>query len=400
LAAPALAQDALRTAVAGDRLYDARQAKARAPIPDDQLQLGPVSFQVALSYGLEWNDNINYAPTDLEDDFIHRPQLNFHGIWPATKDSRLSFGLGVGYQHYMDHSDLDRMVLTPDSELAWDVKIKDLVLTLYDRVEYSQDVVSQGGLSGTAEFPRIENTAGARARWYPGRYGFELGYAHYNFFSESSEFDYLTRAAEQFFGRAGIRIGDASQVGLEASGALTDYDSETRPDNQNVSFGPYVDWQVIESLHLTARGGYTVFFNDPDPLTGLESELESYYLGLDVNHRLTDFITHGLTVSRDVQQGVNRGSTYTEQLRARYFVSWAMTRHVSLSADFFYEHGKEPQFGVVEEYDRLGSGAGVRWQATRYATVALNYRFTNKDSNFPTRDYQQNAVILTASYQF
>jgi hypothetical protein len=30
----------------------------------------------------------------------------------------------------------------------------------------------------------------------------------------------------------------------------------------------------------------------------------------------------------------------------------------------------------------------------------LNYRFTNKDSNFPTRDYQQNAVILTASYQF
>ena len=153
------------TAVEGDRLYETRQAAAKAPIRDDQLRAGPVYLQASLAYSLEWNDNIYYTPTNTEDDFIHRPQLNLGATWPVSDDSRLTFGVGLGYQHYMDHSDLDRMILTPDSELAWDIKIKDLVLTLYDRAEYSQDVVSQGGLSGTAEFPRIENTAGTRARW-------------------------------------------------------------------------------------------------------------------------------------------------------------------------------------------------------------------------------------------
>ena len=76
----------------------------------------------------------------------------------------LSFGVGVSYEHYLDNSHLSHLNVSPDSALAWDITAKDWLFTIYDRISYSQDVISQAALSGTARFPRFENTAGLRAR--------------------------------------------------------------------------------------------------------------------------------------------------------------------------------------------------------------------------------------------
>ena len=392
----ASAQEALRTAVEGDQAYRTRSAPDYRP--SDQMKAGPVYFNVGLRYELEWNDNIRYANTNTEADFIHRPQVDVRAVWAATKDTVLSFGAGIGYQKYMDNPDLDRMLISPNSELAWDIPVRDFLFTLYDRFLYSQDVASQGGLSGTAEFPRIENTAGVRGSWTPDHYRFELGYAHYNFFAESATYDYLTRSSEQFFGRAAYRLADATLAGLEASGSLTDYQSPTQQDNQSVSMGPFMDWQILADLRLSLRGGYVVYFQDL--VAGQSGNVSSYYVGIESNHRLTDYITHGLSAVREVRQSVNQGSELAEQLTARYFVIWAFLNNASLSANFFYEHAKPPQPGTGETYDRLGFGAGVNWQLLRHLSVGLAYRYTTKDSDVPGNDYNQNSVVLSGNYQF
>ena len=392
------AQEALRTAVEGDQAYRTRSAPDSRPA--GQLKAGPVYYNIGLGYSLEWNDNVNLSSSSPEADFIHRPQLDLRAMWPATKDSVLNFGMGIGYQKYMDHPDLDGMLISPNSELAWDIPVEDFVFTLSDRFLYSQDVASQGGLSGTAEFPRIENTAGVRVRWMPDRYQFELGYAHYNFFSQSPSFDYLGRASEQFLGRAAYRFADATQAGLEASGSLTDYESPMQQDNQSVSVGPFLEWQLRADLRLSLRGGYVIYFQEPGPLFGLSSDVSSYYVGIDANHRLTDYITHGLSAVREVRQSVNQGSELTEQLTVRYFVTWAFLDQATISADCFYEHGKPPPLGIEETYDRLGFGVGVNWQLLAHLSVGLAYRYTTRDSNINTRDYNQNLVTLSANYQF
>ena len=392
------AQEALRTAVEGDQAYRARSAADYRP--SDQLKAGPVYFNVGLRYDLEWNDNIRYVNDNSEADFIHRPQVDLRAVWPATKDSVVNFGMGIGYQKYMDHPDLDRMLVSPNSELAWDIPVEDFVFTLSDRFLYSQDVASQGGLSGTAEFPRIENTAGVRVRWLPDRYQFELGYAHYNFLPESATYDYLARASEQFFGRAAYRLADATLAGLEASGSLTDYQSPMQQDNQSVSMGPFIEWQLLADLRLSLRGGYVIYFQAPDPGFGQSGNVSSYYVGIDANHRLTDHVTHGLSVVREVQPSVNQGSELTEHLNVRYFVSWAFLDPATISADCFYEHGKPPSFGFEETYDRLGFGVGVNWQLLKHLSTGLAYRYTTKDSNINTRDYNQNVVTVSANYQF
>lgn len=399
-------QEALRSAVVGDQAYRARRAPRTEQA--DQLKAGPVLFSAGLSYSLEWNDNVYLDSDNTKDDFIHRPQFDIRATWPATQESVLSFGVGVGYQAYTENSDLSRLLITPDSELAWDIPVKDFVFTLYDRFSYSQDVISQAAASGTAEFPRIENTVGLRGLWNPDPYRLEAGYGHYNLFAGSSDYDYLARSTEQFFGRAAYHFAAATFAGVEVSGDLTDYDSNLQSDNSGVSLGPFVEWQVTRDLELHVRGGYVRYSPDPNPITGLGEDLKSYYFGLDARHRLTDAITHGLSVHRTVQQGFNQGSGFLEVLTVRYFGSWAFYRYATVSADLLYEHGTESQrFGVSrldEEFDRYGIGCSLRYQLLQRLSAGLSYRFTNRDSNRDSNvdsgDYQQNAVTLSASYRF
>jgi putative beta-barrel porin BBP2 len=392
------AQEALRTALDADQAYRARNApQAREAA---QLRAGPVLFDASLSYSLQWRDNVQYVSSDSHDDYVHRIQANGHAFWPATKDSTLSLGLGVGYEAYMNNSDLNRAFVAPDSELAWDIPVKDFVFTLYDRFSYSEDVASQGALSGVSEFPRFENTAGLRARWYPNKYLFELGYAHYNFFATSSEFDYLERSSEQFFGRAGYRLTSATQIGLEASGSLNNYNDSTQQDNTSASVGPFIEWQITPAIQLGLRGGYVTYSYDKSALNRTTSDTSSYYFGFSANHQWTDHITHGVTASRDYQQGINQGSQAIELYTVQYHLTWAFHHRASISGNFLYEHGTEPLLGINQKYDRYGTGATLGYQIFRHLSSSLGYQFLTKDANSSSQDYDENTVTFNLTYHF
>ena len=403
LAHAAQGQDALRAAVAGDQSYQARNSETYVP-EQHRLHAGPVEFQAGVSYTLDWNDNIFLRPDNQEDDFIHRPQFDLRALWQVTEQSRIGFGAGIGYQAYMDHPDLGGLVVTPDSEFAWDIRVKDFVFTLYDRVSYSQDVLSQGTISsGTAEFSRVENRAGLRVRWYPSRYVFELGYGHFNFFSvsdSSTNFSHLDRSAEELFGRAGVRFAEVTMAGIEASATFTDYESPVQSDNVSVSVGPFVEWQTTEAFSLSLRGGLVFSSFDSSLSRPTDEDLNSYFVGLGATHQLTDHIAHGLSLSRSVQQGLNLGSDHIEQLSTRYFVNWGFHRSASISANCFYENNNEPQGGVDNRSDRFGAGLGLSLSPLDHLQVGLTYNVTTRNSDLPANDYDQNSISASISYQF
>jgi hypothetical protein len=397
------AQDALRTAVQGDEAYRLRSSTNYVP-PQYRLHAGPVEFQASVGYGLEWNDNIFVRPTGKESDWIHRPQFNLLGSWQSTETSRINFGVGVSYQVYMNHPELNGLIITPNTDLTWDIRAKDFVFTFYDSFSYLQDVLTVPTIgSGNAQFPRIENTIGARVRWYPSRYVFELGYGHYNFLpvsSASPEFDYLTRNAEQFFGRAGIRLAEVTSVGMEGSTSFTDYKLPIQSDNVNVSFGPYLDWQVTEVWHASLRGGWVYYSYDPSESMPDGANLHSYYVSFITDHQLTGYIRHGISVVRDVQQGFNQGSDYIEELVTRYFVDWNFHRSATLSANVSYQFNREPQGGVATTYNVYGAGLGLTVRPTTHVDLGLNYSFTTRDSSVPNNNYTQNSVFLNILYRF
>jgi hypothetical protein len=391
----AVGQEALRTAVEADRSYEIRQEPPSWA--DDSLRAGPVQFDVGAAVTAEWNDNVNIAETDRQQDYILRPQVNVRALWPITERTRLSLGAGVGYTIYLEGNRRDRLFVAPDSEFAFDMTIRDVLVTVYNRVEYSDDLVSEGALGGERDYARISNTAGIRSTWFVENWRIQGGYSHFNFWSLSDDFRYLNRSSEQFFARVGYALGAVTQVGVEATGSITDYSQPVRSDFHSYSGGPFVEWSVTEDVQVGARAGYVRYVFEDRPVGPSLGTLDSYYAGVSAAQRLTAFLSHRLGASRDVRVGIN--SEYEERFRADYTVRWALLDPASVSAGFFYENSREPRTGSNERYDRLGFSTSLRYELIRQLTASLSYRFTWRDSNLPGRDYRQNSVVVGLGYR-
>jgi hypothetical protein len=412
ISSAARGQDALSSALSLEHIFTANQT-APVDLRPDRPHLGPVQLSLSLYAGIQGNDNINASETNPQSDLLLSGGMNFGFFWPATDHSEVHFGGRLGYVHYLRYSQNDYFEAAPDSALTWALEFGDATLTLFDQFSYSQNVFTESALSGVSSYPRLENTIGARVDWLPDRWALAVGYSHDDFISNSSQFDYLNRSSEYFFGRAGWRFAEKTQSGLEASASLTDYQLSIQPNNKNISFGPYLEWQVTEALDITLRGGSVIYLFDTPQKSLQGSELDSFYFGLEMHQQLTDFLSHRLNVRRDIRQGVNQGSGYIEELTVGYAISWALTQRISLNANFIYEHGKQPFdfpvnifpfgeviFETVENYDRYGGGPSVAWQATDRISASLSYNYLLRTSNLPGLGYSQNSVFFTLKYSF
>ena len=403
----AVAQEALKTARDDDRSVQAREL-IRAN-ETRRLKIGPWEGSMRLLYEGEFNDNVRATEVHRENDFVQRPQLDFHGFLPVTTKGQLSLGLGVGYSKYLSHAELDGLFLSPDSEIAYDVSVKDLKFTFYDRFIYSREVETVGALSGVAQFPRAENTVGTRVTWVPSRWTYQLGYSHFNFISEGQDFNHLNRSSEQFLARVAYGLAPATQIGAEFSVALSGYTGQTQADNDGYSVGPYAEWKITETLSLSIRSGLTYYSFDSLPATPTTPRvsaynLQTYYSGLEVNHRLTDSILHGLSFAHEIRPGINQGSDYLESTEASYRASWVLTRNTTLGAKLLFEHGIEQRRGLfgstTEEYERFGGGVSGSYKLSKRITLTGAFNYLRRTSNEAGRNYFQSRASLALGYQF
>src|SRR5947209_11119813 len=121
LATALRAQDAIRPSLAGEAAAEARRQSVEQ-IPYNLL-LGPVRFRMSATMGVEYNDNINIAEVNKEEDFIFRPQIGLNMLWPITQLNTLRFDIGLGYNIYASHSEnnTNSVLLSPGSQLSFDV---------------------------------------------------------------------------------------------------------------------------------------------------------------------------------------------------------------------------------------------------------------------------------------
>lgn len=422
------AQEALDTAIRGDRSEQARQlAAAPSDTAPERLRAGPVEFSVGLTYSFEYTDNVRNTSSPREEDYIQRPQLNIGALLPFTDSSRLTFGVGVGYSDYFRNNDLDRFHIAPDSELAYEFTVKDVAITLFDQFDYSYDVESVGEVSGVAQFPRYQNSVGFRAAWAPSEWSYQCGYSHNNFItvrgsSEDTDFTYLDRSAEQVFGRVSYSFAAATRVGVEVSGGVTDYSNPYQADNRNLSAGPFFNWQVTEAVAATLRGGVvnydfdaTALSTNPPVRPAIPARsLSSYYSGIGITHQLTEFIRHGISFDRSIRAGVNRGANYTENISVGYNIGWKTTDRLDLGLVVSYGHGVEPQTqvpddGIIipdelrlqdETFDTYRARLSASYQIVERIRATLMYSHSRRISTGGNRNYFVNRVSIGLGYRF
>src|SRR5215475_12640529 len=106
----AAGQDALRLATQEQQVYSdlqrtAEQVTAR---PEGNIRLGPVDAVFAVSLSGGYNDNVTLSSTDKEGSFFISPFGSAKLFWQPSDTGSLAISVGVGYQVYFDHSELDQ----------------------------------------------------------------------------------------------------------------------------------------------------------------------------------------------------------------------------------------------------------------------------------------------------
>jgi Putative beta-barrel porin 2 len=392
------AQDAVRPSLAGEESAEARRQDIEH-IPYN-LMTGPIRYRISATFGVEYNDNINLSDNNAESDLIIHPQVNIDAIWPVTQINTLRLDIGLGYAFYLDHSsqDTNGILLSPGSQIAFDIFVGDVRINFHDRFSLQQDPIDELQISNVVDYGRFENAAGVSLMWDLNKVVLTLGYDHYTYIATNSDFDYLNRNADELVGSVAVAVTNTTSVGLESSFVTNYYDQNVLNDSNTYSIGAFVETQITNYLKLRFAAGYQMidFDNTGSVFDSMDSD--DYYANILISHRLNASITQTLAAGHESQLGVN--SNFISLNYIRHTVNWNIIRDTLLSTELFYEDADDSGGFIGEHLHRYGGAVTVGYQLTPHVTVGLRYQFTKKDSNVPDRDYTQNRVSLDATYSF
>jgi hypothetical protein len=401
LCAPPFArsQDAVRPSLAGEMTSEARRQDIEH-IPYNLL-VGPVRFRVSATVGFEYNDNINLSQhNEKQDDFIFRPQVNFDALWPITQLNTLRFDLGIGYSVYLQHSsnNTNGILITPGSQLAFDIFVGDFRINIHDRMSLQQDPITEPQLSNTSNYGRFENTAGISVLWDLNKVLATIGYDHYNFVATESEFDYLNRNSEILSGSLSLAATSTTNVGVEGNAVFSRYDQNVLNDSRDYSGGGFVESQLTSYLRVRGAAGYQWIDFDNNGLVNDQHNLSDYYANILISHRLNAVLSQSVSAGHESQLGVD--SNYITLNYIRHTITWNVIRNTLLTTEFFYEDADDSGGFIDERFQRVGAAGTVGFQLTPHITLGLRYQYTQKDSNVPGRNYIQNRVSVDGTYSF
>lgn len=392
------AQDAVRPSLAGEQAAEARRQDIQH-IPYN-LMTGPIKYRVSATLGLEYNDNINLSENNPVEDFIIRPQVTINALWPITQLNTLRFDIGLGYAFYLDHSsqNTNGVLLSPGSQLAFDVFIGDFRINFHDRFSLQQDPIDELAVSNVVDYGRFENTTGVSVLWDLNKAVATLGYDHYIYISTNSAFDYLNRSAEELVGSIAFTLTNTTGVGLESSFVYSNYDQNVLNDSRTYSIGGFVETQLTNYMKVRVAGGYQMINFDNTGSVLDSKDVHDYYANILLSHRLNAFITQTLAAGHESQLGVN--SNFITLNYVRHTVTWNVIRNTLLSTELFFEDANDSGGFINEHLHRYGGAITVGYQLTPHVTLGLRYQYTQKDSDVPQRDYVQNRVSLDGTYSF
>ena len=399
LLAPAVrAQEAVRPSLAGETAAEARRQSIEQ-IPYNLL-VGPVRFRFSVTSGIEYNDNINLAETNKQEDLIFRPQFNIDAIWPVTQLNTLRLDLGLGYSFYVNHpnANTNGVVIAPGSQLSFDIFVQDFRINLHDRFSLQQDPVSQLQLSNVVDYGRFENTAGVSVLWDLNKAVLTFGYDHYTYVSTTDAFSYLDRNAEELTFSAYFALTSTTGAGLESSGVFNYYDQSVLNDSVTYSVGPFIETQLTNYLKIRASAGYQFINFDSGGSVGDTSDQSDFYANVLLSHRINAAISQTLAAGHESQLGVN--SNFVALNYVRHTATWNIINHVLLATELFFEDGDDSGGLFSEHIQRYGGAATVGYQLTPHVTLGLRYQYTQKQSDQPLRDYKQNRVSFDGTYSF
>jgi len=414
LRAAVLARLRLRRAsacVGGAALCISTLAPHAASGQGSNLRLGPLELDLAGSGAVEYNSNINHSGTDPRWDIIWSAGISVTGVWQMTQYNELRVRVGARFDKYTRHPELDShrnfLILSPETEFTFQVRVRELEMQFFDRVEFSSSAADVRAVDpdtgdpilNVLAFNRLENRAGMLGRWELNPYWqLSFGGDRLDVVPWEREFESLRRW--QHTGRLGLHHDIAANMNASLLGTVFEntYRRPIQPDSRGYTVGGELGWDPTELTSLSATLMWTAI--DFDAEMGARDDTDTARLtgSLGASHAMNRFYNHELEYRHDVDFGFVSNTIIRDTVRYRaFFLGFQRTR---VEGNVTWTRGRESGGFLPEAFTRWESGLLLRYSFMRDMRVHFRYRYATKSSNIAERAYDQHSVSVGFTYDF
>ncbi len=394
-----------RASLAGEQAI--QQLKRAMTNEDFNVHYGKVGFRTEARLGASYTDNVFLSPNDAREDFIINPEVDLTAFVPLTEINALNLSLGLSYEWFAKNHDLngDLPLINPGSELAFNIFAGDFRIKLHDKFSYQQTLVfnQQSGdqmhiynFTNVGRFDRLDNFVGPTVDWDLNKVILSVGYDHENFITMTERFKYLDRSSEFFTASANYLLGRMTKAGVEAQGALHNYEHETiLNDNWRVRVGPFSEVRLPEGMTLRAGGGYDAARFDALATPG--NNYDTWYAYGKLQQE-TKWFTHSVAAGRETLLGDNANNLRTTYLR--YSISSDALKDIELEGHFSANFSKEFGGDFHENFVQYAAGCRLGYQFHKYWRAGLAYELFLNESETADRSFHRNLVSLDVTFKY
>lgn len=374
---------------------------------DYNIHYGALRFQTEARAGAAYTDNVFLSGVNRRHDFILNPAVNLAALLPVGRLNELKFSVGLSYNWFAENHSLnsDAPLVSPDSELVFNLFVGDFRIKLHEKFSYQQTLVFNEqtadqshiyNFTDVGRFDRLDNFIGATVDWDLNKVILSVGYDHENFISTTDEFKYLNRVSEWFTSSANYLLGDKTKAGLEGQVGLHNFDRETiMNDSWRARVGPFAEVRLPKGMILRAGGGYDMARFDSTSAPG--NAYDNWYAYGKISQELR-WLTHSLAAGRETLLGDNANNLRTTYVR--YSVTSDVLKDIDLEGHASANISKEFGGDFEEDFVYYLAGFHVGYRFHKYWSAGVAYELFLKDSETVDRSLHRNLVNLDVTFRF
>jgi hypothetical protein len=376
------------------------------------MQLGPLKVNVTGSFEVEFNDNINYANTGRIADIILRPGLTLAANDKLNDNNTVALQLGIAWDEYLLHPALSSYTnfasVSPDSRLAYTIRLPPFTFSVYDSFSYSVqptdaldfDPLTGQILTSVQAFGLFMNQIGVTGSLDLNKVVLYGGLYRADTFPQSSEFSFLRRW--QYTASAGIRyaISPKLEAKLDVNYTLNYYQEHLENNSASWYVGGTLSGALGNTITMNATVGFAGYGFQQDGTNGDFSNPSTITGALSLSQKLSNNLQHTFTLTRASNFGYVSNTITVDRadykIEDQHFLFPLMVGTLEL----YYETGADSGGLAPESYQKYVISPSVNYKLSKRAQWYASYQFTQKYSNFEERTYYQNQIILGFRYEF
>ena len=389
-------------------------AEIQAP-KSANIQVGALQVHPSVSIGETYSDNIyqSYDAKDKESDFITTISPAINLLLPMRRHS-LQLGYKADIYSYADLSENNYANQTASGALNFDFpggllfRISDTFKDMTTPRKWKE----QAGVSGAADAYREKdhqtNDFKVMAKYrFVDRWAVEARYNNHQdeydkSYDNGSDFKRDTVGGSIYYS-----LTPKTDILFDYNYSDVDYDNSNIDDNENhmayvgLSFDPTAKVQGYAKFGW-AEKKYKQTSTTRDNSASIFSTL------INLGYIATPFDKVTLSGTRVIDEDADTSSAYTSTNAS---LSWShvLAWNEKISMTPFLGYGKKDYdrastdvdlTSKIREDDSWNTGIGFVYMMQEWLKLALNYSYTDNNSNFKRYDYKENRVFFNVTMQY